>query len=196
MGLLHDSLLRTYKTDIETNSTIDAEASQDKQDISELLNALSQFLNGIAPLVQEGVLPFDIAKIMLLLTISRRFNFGSQLEDALNAMQAPPPKSQGPSPEDQAKMQVVQAQSQAATAKAQQDMQMSAMEHQQKMEEAQVKAQLAQMEMANKEKMLHMQAAELDLKAKFQEETFRLKMATAQHKAKQDQKRKPANASV
>ena len=195
MGLLHDSLMRTYKTDIETNSTIDAEASQDKQDISELLNALSQFLNGIAPLVQEGVLPFDIAKIMLL-TISRRFNFGSQLEDALNAMQAPPPKSQGPSPEDQAKLAVVQAQSTAATQKAQQDAALSKQEFDQKQAEAATKAQLSQMEMENKRAQLGLQAKELEMKSAFAEEQFRLKMATAQHKAKQDQKRKPANASV
>jgi hypothetical protein len=83
--VMRDRIVFNYKVDIETNSTIDAEASQDKQDIAELLNALSQFLNGIAPLVEQGVMTIDVAKSMLL-TVSRRYNFGSQLEDALNAM--------------------------------------------------------------------------------------------------------------
>jgi type II secretory pathway pseudopilin PulG len=92
LGLLKNDVQRAYRIDIETNSTIDASASEDKQDISDLLNALSQFMNGIAPLVQEGVMPADVAKEMLL-AVCRRYTFGPQLEDALMKMQAPQPKS-------------------------------------------------------------------------------------------------------
>lgn len=88
LEVLRSDVAMSYKIDIETNSTIDAEASQDKQDIAELLNGVSQFLNGVAPLVEKGLLPMDVAKGMLL-TISRRFNFGSQLEEALEKMQPP-----------------------------------------------------------------------------------------------------------
>ncbi len=86
--MLHDDVALHYKTDIETNSTIDAEAAQDKQDIAELMNSISQFLNGVAPLVENGTMPMEVAKTMLL-AVTRRYNFGSQLEDALNSMKAP-----------------------------------------------------------------------------------------------------------
>jgi len=118
IDLLKNDIMRNYRVDIETNSTIDAEASQDKQDIAELLNALSQFLNGIAPLIENGSMPFDVAK-GILLAICRRYTFGPQVEEALEKMTAPPPPSQDNG--DQAKLQAIQAQSQAdqATAQAQ-----------------------------------------------------------------------------
>jgi hypothetical protein len=117
-AILQNDVSLHYKTDIETNSTIDAEAAQDKQDISELLNAVSQFLNGVAPLVEQGILPVEVAKSMLLV-VSRRFNFGSQLEDALNAMKAPEPKTD---PAADAKAQAVKAQAAEAKAKSEQDL--------------------------------------------------------------------------
>jgi hypothetical protein len=140
MQVLQNRLIFNYKIDIETDSTIDAEASQDKQDISDLLNALSQFLNGIAPLVQEQVMPMEVAKQMLL-TISRRYNFGSQLEDAINMMQPPPPK--GPDPADQAKAMAESAKAQTEQMRAQNDQVKMSMEQQleqQKFEHTQAEA--------------------------------------------------------
>jgi hypothetical protein len=119
---LKNDQIRSYKVDIETNSTIDAEATQDKQDIAELLNALSQFLNGIAPLVENGSMPFDVAK-GIMLAISRRYAFGPQLEDALEQMKPPAPPSDGSQQADAAKLQAIQAQSQADQAAAQAQMQ-------------------------------------------------------------------------
>lgn len=98
--VLRNRLIFNYKVEIETNSTIDAEAAQDKQDIAELMNALSQFINGVGPLVQEGVFPVDIAKSMLLV-VCRRYHFGSQMEDAINSMQPPKPQQD---PNQQAKV--------------------------------------------------------------------------------------------
>ena len=66
MGLLANDLQRNYRIDVETNSTVDAEATEDKQNMGEFLNAIAQFMNGAAPLVQQGVLPFDAAKSILL----------------------------------------------------------------------------------------------------------------------------------
>jgi hypothetical protein len=91
LALLGDDIQRSYRIDIETNSTVDAEATEDKENIAELLNAISQFLNGVGPLIQEGMMPFEIAKNMLL-AIVRRFRFGPDLEDQLKQMQAPQPK--------------------------------------------------------------------------------------------------------
>ena len=94
LGLLRSDLIRAYRIDIETNSTVDAEATEDKTNITELINAMAQFMNGIAPLIESGTMPFEVAKQMLL-TIVRRFRFGPEMEDSLKAM-AQPPKQPDP----------------------------------------------------------------------------------------------------
>lgn len=139
-GLLSDDIQRSYRIDIETNSTIDAEATEDKKDISELMNAIAQFLNGVAPAVEQGILPFEAAKAMLLGAV-RRYRFGSDVEDMIKAMQPPAPKAAEPpdptkSPEYL--QQQTQAMSQELNLKMESqnlDMQAKREEHAAKMEE-------------------------------------------------------------
>ena len=64
LGMLRDDTQRAYRVDIETNSTIAPEASEDQQQITEMMTAMGQFLNGVAPLVSKGVMPFQIAQSM------------------------------------------------------------------------------------------------------------------------------------
>lgn len=90
LGLLRNDLQRNYRIDIETNSTVDVEATEDKKDIAEMLNAISQFFSGLAPLIQNGALPFELAKTMLL-AVLRRFRFGDELEEQIQGMQVPKP---------------------------------------------------------------------------------------------------------
>jgi len=90
LSLLRTDLQRSYRIDIETNSTLDAEATEDKQDIQELLTGLSQFFSAVGPMVQSGTLPFDVAKGMLV-AITRRYRLGSEFEDELNKMRPPQP---------------------------------------------------------------------------------------------------------
>jgi hypothetical protein len=161
LGLLKNDTLRSYRVDIETNSTIDAEASQDKQDISELLNALSQFLNGVAPLIENGTMPFEVAKIMML-SIARRFTFGPQLEEALQQMKPPPPPPEAqPDPSDQIKLETAKIKGQADQAKAQLEMQRDQQQAQMDQAEFANKQQLAQMQMALDQKKLEIAQAEL-----------------------------------
>jgi len=115
LKLLQNDLQRSFRIDIETNSTVDAEATEDKQNIAELLNAISQFLNGVSPLVQEGAMPFEVASGMLL-AIVRRFRFGPELEDLLKEMKPPAPQQKS-SPE----LEAAQKQLQQEVQKAQQE---------------------------------------------------------------------------
>lgn len=148
--LLQNDLLRQYRIDIETNSTVDTEATEDKQNISELLNALAQFLNGVAPLVEQGSMPFDAAKAIML-TIVRRFRFGTDVEDALQGMSAPKPKDDGKAQAEQAKAQMEaqkgQMEMQVAQQKAQQDQQLAQMDMQLKQQQLQLDQQRIQLEM-------------------------------------------------
>lgn len=194
-ALMQDEISSNYKTEIETNSTIDAEAAQDKQDISELLNALSQFLNGLAPLVQDGLMPFDIAKEMLLV-IARRYNFGAQLEDSLLSMEAPQPK--GEDSGEQAKAAAMQAEMQLKMQMAQQTAQLSAQEHQQKMTMLAEEAKLAQLEMQIKIQELQLQEKAVGMKLQQQNAAHQQKMQqiAAQASAAKQKEKEPARASV
>ena len=91
LAILKDNYARSYRLDIETNSTIDVEATEDKQLVGEFMNAMAQFMNGIAPMIQEGVMPFNAAKSMML-AIVKRYRFGRDVEDELNQMQEPQQK--------------------------------------------------------------------------------------------------------
>jgi hypothetical protein len=170
--LLRNKLASSYRVDIETNSTLDAEAAGDKKDIAELLTALSQFMNGVAPLIKEGVLPFEVAKEMLL-AITRRYTFGSQLEDALDKM-VPPPAAQ-PDPAEQAKLAAIEAQTQA-------DGQRMLMEQQRMQAELAQEQQLAQLDLEVKQAELALKKQELVLKQ--QELAMKAEAAQVQHRLK------------
>ncbi len=191
LAVLADEIGLHYKVDIETNSTLDAEASQDKQDISELLNALSQFLNGLAPLVQSGMLPFNLAKDMLL-TIARRYNFGSQLEDSINSMSEPPKQGADPAKEAQAQADMMKAKLDAQTA--QQDAEISKAEHAMKKELMMLQLDIDKAELAIKREELKMQQQAIDMKLQAQAATHRMKMEALA--AKPAEKKEPADASV
>lgn len=127
LGLLKDDLQRAYRIDIETNSTILPEASEDQKNISEVMTALGQYLQGINPLVQSGSFPFEGAKAMMM-TVVRRFQFGDEIEDYIKSMQPPQPP---PVPPD------TSAQDAQAAAQAQQAQQA----HEQQLKQADMQAQ-------------------------------------------------------
>lgn len=193
--VLKNDVVMSYKIDIETNSTIDAEASQDKQDIAELLNGVSQFLNGVAPLVEKGLLPMEVAKGMLL-TISRRFNFGPQLEDALEKMGAPQEK--GPDPAEIAKVEAEKAKQAGEQQKMQMELQVLEAETKAKMQLMELQMQIDQAELEIKKAELAIQREGLLMKAQAQQHQHQLKMEQMEakrHEAKEKEK-EPAHADV
>ena len=94
LEMLRDDMQRAYRIDIETNSTVQPEAVEDQKNISEVMTALGQYLNGITPLVVSGAMPFQAAQAMML-AIVRRFRFGPEIEDYIKQMQAPKPPDDG-----------------------------------------------------------------------------------------------------
>lgn len=106
LTILREDLLRCYSIDIETNSTVEDETTEDKRDLQETLAAMGQFLNGMSPLVEKGILPFDAAK-GILLGISKRSRFGREVEEFIRQMKQPAPP-EGASPAAQKAMQDLQ----------------------------------------------------------------------------------------
>jgi hypothetical protein len=134
LALLKDDIDRSYRIDIETNSTIMPEASEDQKNMSEAMQAMSQVINELNPLIQMGVMPHEVAQ-KLMISIVRRYQFGSELEESLKKMQPPP--APPPAPPDntmqikqmelQSKQQSEQLSSQFEQAKVQSNVQIEQM---------------------------------------------------------------------
>jgi hypothetical protein len=141
LEVLKNDIQRSYRVDIETNSTVEPEAVEDQKNIAEVMNALGQFLNGVSPLVAQGVMPFQAAQAMML-AIVRRFRFGDEIEDYILQMQAPKPPDDGK-----------QAAAQAEQAKAQADQQKHAAELQAKQQSEAATAQREQQAEQNRQQL-------------------------------------------
>lgn len=140
LEMLRDDMQRAYRIDIETNSTVEPEAVEDQKNISDVMTALGQYLNGITPLVTSGAMPFQAAQAMML-AIVRRFRFGSDIEDYIKAMQAPKPPDTGAG----AAQQAAEAKAQQAEMKAQQaSAQVTQIQNEAKLKDMQSAAELAQ----------------------------------------------------
>lgn len=175
IGVLRDDLQRAYKIDIETNSTLEPEAAEDQKQIADLMAAIGAFLQGIGPLVQEGVLPFEIAKSMLV-AISRRFRFGDIVEDQLDKMQPPKPK-----PEDNgaemAKQQLAAQQQEVAGQQKQMQLQAENLQLKTQLQDLQAKQQLADQGQQLDKRSTDLDVRELALNS--DKELFRLEQQRA-----------------
>jgi len=104
LKVLKDNYSRSYRVDIETNSTLDVEATEDKQLVGDFMNAMAQFLNGMGPLIEKQIMPFGAAKSMML-SIVKRYRFGREVEDELKAMKEPTPQQSPEMQQAQKKLQ-------------------------------------------------------------------------------------------
>lgn len=83
--VMRSDVLRCYAIDVETDSTIQADESQDKQDRMEMVNTLLPLLQNILPAVQQNMMPMDMGKAILL-TAVRGFKYTRNLEDMFEGM--------------------------------------------------------------------------------------------------------------
>lgn len=97
LALLKDDTLRCYRIDIETNSTINPKNKEQQQVMTEAMTALGTMYQSFGPAVQSGGLPLGALKAMTL-AVMRRFEFGKEVEDALEQMPDKLPQAQGPDP--------------------------------------------------------------------------------------------------
>lgn len=147
MQLLKDNVHRSYRIDIETDSTIAGSLESDMAGLSQMMQAVSVFMRETMPLVQAGMLPVEAQKEMIM-TITRRARMGIVVEDALDKMQAPQQK-QDPS------VQIAQAKAQADAQQAQ----MNASLEQQKMQmQAQIDERAKQVDLQIEQQRMAMEA--------------------------------------
>lgn len=106
LDILTNDMLRSYKIDIETNSTIDVEATEDQKNVADFMNAMGQLMAGLTPMVEAQAMPFEAAQ-SIMLAVVRKYRFGTEVEEQFKNMKAP----QKSNPEaDKAKADMAQAQ--------------------------------------------------------------------------------------
>ena len=93
--VLRDDKQRTFKIDIETDSTVAASIESDMQGLRDVLTSLNQVMQGFGPAVQMGAMPVDALK-EIMLVVTRRAKMGNAVEDAFDKIKQPPPQEQKP----------------------------------------------------------------------------------------------------
>lgn len=146
MALLRNDALRTYRVDIETDSTIQADVARAQQNAAGFVDAFTRFLQAAGPAVQAGAMPMDVATTIMQ-AFARSFKLGRSVEDALDslnqqAMPPGPPGAPGAPQADAAQAQAeMAAKAQAEQMKAQASLQGEQMRAQASLQAEQVRAQ-------------------------------------------------------
>ncbi|UXS69169.1 hypothetical protein FY145_01085 [Agrobacterium tumefaciens] len=85
IALMRGKLAMYYRIDVESDSTIRADLTRQKAEVSQFLQGASAYFAAVAPLVQQGALPADAA-VEIFASTSRMFNLGKSVEDTLEKM--------------------------------------------------------------------------------------------------------------
>ncbi|WP_448206484.1 hypothetical protein [Azospirillum sp. sgz302134] len=152
MAVLKNDAFRSFRVDVETDSTIAADMTQAQEAAGKWLLGVSQYFQAIGPAVQSGDVPRDAA-VKILAGLSRMFKLPREVNDALESLEKQPVQQGDPNAAAQAQAQQQQAQMQA-------DMQAKAMELQARTQ--------ADMQRAQLEADLKWRIAELDSQTKIQ----------------------------
>lgn len=150
ISALRDNPTRSYKIDIETDSTIQATIESDMEGLGQVGQAINMTAGALMPLVEGGFMPPESLKEVIG-AISRRARLGNAVEDALDKIG--PPQQQGNPEEMQKAQQEVQ--------QAQQEIQQKAQELQKREMELQLKETQFNLEKEAAQKQLQMVEASI-----------------------------------
>jgi hypothetical protein len=190
MRLLRDNAHRRFRIDIEADSTIAADESQEKRDRVEVISAITKLVETWGPIVAAKPVMADLAGALMMFGV-RAFRVGRSLETVIEETvekikedagqpKAPPE----PSPDELIKAKTAQAKGQAEIMKAQIEAQTAQMEARAKAAEVQMQTQAAAqahgqaLQQGHQEAALADQAARNDaasqmMKAQVEEMRFR-----------------------
>jgi hypothetical protein len=207
MALLRDGAMRRFRIDIEVDSTITGDESQERQDRTQFIQATTQFVKEWGPIVAQQPLMAQLAGELLLFG-TRAFRVGRSLEEVIEEtvdkleQQAAQPKPPPPiPPEEQAKIQQAQIKAQAEAGKAQAGIQAVQVKGQTEQQAAQIdlagkvlehqhKTAEHQMEMQRMHAETAHDARALEMKGAAAEHAHQLKIQQMNHAAAQAKKPK------
>jgi hypothetical protein len=151
-ALLRDDALRSFRIDVETDSTVQPDENAAKLAFTEFTSAIVGLMSAAASIVPSA--PYTAPLFAEVLKQgARTFNVSRSMEDVIDkvfeqAEAAPPVQPQGPPPPDESAMQVEQLKSQTAQMQAQIEQQRTQMEGELGMAELQLKGQELQVKAA------------------------------------------------
>lgn len=202
MQILKSDLMREYKIDIETDSTIAVDHQKDQQQMAEFANAMTGMNRALGEMATTGALsPPAIGKIML--SMVRKFRMGKDVEDEMeNSIENPPPPKPDPKAEaekikmqneqqkHQMDMQAMQAKLEGDKQKQQMDLQAAQQKHelevrkiQAEIEKMRAELQIEQQRMAIERERLGMEAQKMQIDAAMTERKARIDAESMEHKA-------------
>tara|TARA_R110002074_G_scaffold9023_4_gene36405 strand:- start:3309 stop:5660 length:2352 start_codon:yes stop_codon:yes gene_type:complete len=162
LQILRNDKQRSYRIDIETDSTVSGDQAMDQKAMTELLTGVSTFISNAGPAVAAGYLPLDAAKSMLMSAV-RRFRMGREVEDALDMIGADDAGGGSDQAQQQAQQQA-QSAAQAEQMKIQMEQQKAQLEAQEQQQKVQMEQTKIQMEVSGKEADLKVAEKEIALK--------------------------------
>jgi hypothetical protein len=163
---------RTYRVDIETDSTLSATQDSDMQGLKEVLTGLSQIMQGFGPAVQQGAMSVDVLK-ELMLVVTRRAKMGTAIEDVIGKIQQPPPPPDPNAGQAQIEQQKLQMTAQIEQMKAQLADQQNQRQLAFDQQRAQMEAQISMQAEAHKQQM---QAAQVEQQNQIEAQRAHLQM--------------------
>lgn len=189
---LRSDKLRSYRIDVETDSTIFEDAEAEKQATVELITALVAFLEKALPAGQQ--LPELMPLLFEMLSLGlRSFKTGRSLEDVLedtkdrimqrmaNPQQQTDPKVEAEKVKAEAAKQKAQIDSQVAQQKAQADAQKMQMEmqaaqakHQMELEKMQAEMEMQRAELSMMQQKLGLEAEAMQIKASMDAQSMQM----------------------
>ena len=192
-GLLRSDKMRSYRIDIETDSTIRGDLMRNQEQMAAFLQGTGQYLAAIGPMVEKNAIPKEAA-VELYAAFARQFQLGKSAEDALDNLaksasqpQADPAAAEAAKgkAEADAKIQVeqikVQASQQVEAAKMQAGQQLEAAKLQMQQQAAELKAEAerakAAMQMEVEQMRAQLKVYELDQKDARERDAMAMKVA-------------------
>lgn len=180
LELLKQPLAQMYRIDVESDSTVRADLTRQKQEVAEFLQGAAAYFQAVGPLVQQGALPADAATDIFAST-ARMFNLGKSVEDTLEKMvtdakkAAQQPKEEKPDPE------MVKAQMEGQKMQMQAQMEQSKAQTAQATAQAQIEAIRAKLEGELSALAANTRQSEIDSQTKMAETNAKMQADTQTH---------------
>jgi hypothetical protein len=200
MQVLQNDVLRSYRIDIETESTVRADLGRTQEQMSLFLQGTAQYATAMAPIIQ--LQPNAKAGILeIYAAFARQYKLGKSAEDALDQMieAGKQPEEPKPSPEEQ-KMQLeqqkAQMQGQMDQAKGEREMQKMQMELQIKQQLAQVEMQLKQADLELKRELAQLEMQKMQMEIGFKQQSMAQDMQMKREAADVDLETRKATAAT
>jgi len=167
--LMRSDLLRSYKIDVESDSTIRADLTRNQEQMQFFVQGTAQYMTAAMGAVQAGM-PIE-PLVEIYSAFARNFKLGKQAEDALDRLAEDARKPKPPKPDPEMEKAKMQAELEKAKLQSQQQLEGAKLQGQQAIEQAKLQGQM-QLEGAKLEMEREKMAVQMQLEqAKMQTQT-------------------------